>query len=81
MSEATDRMDDVCALPLVQRIVDNFDRGLLLTDLEQRILYVNPRFSEITGYAFDEAVGQSPRPSQFRPPGHRVLPRHVGCLA
>lgn len=46
---------------LVQRIVDNFDRGLLLTDLEQRILYVNPRFSEITGYAFDEAVGQSPR--------------------
>lgn len=64
--EGAEPADDAPVLPgiddvLVQRIVRNFDRGLMLTDLEQRILYVNPRFSEITGYAFDEAVGQSPR--------------------
>lgn len=43
------------------RIVENFDRGLLLTDADQRILYANPAFSSITGYSFEEAVGQTPR--------------------
>lgn len=43
------------------RIVENFDRGLLLTDGEQRILYANPAFSRITGYTLDEALGQTPR--------------------
>ncbi len=43
------------------RIVENYDRGLVLTDHEQRILYVNPAFSAITGYGFAEAVGQTPR--------------------
>ncbi len=65
---AVDRLETDAAMPLpvlddslVKRIIENFDRGLMLTDLEQRILYVNPRFTEITGYSFDEAVGQSPR--------------------
>ncbi|MEW6164543.1 MAG: EAL domain-containing protein [Pseudomonadota bacterium] len=44
-----------------RRIVENFDRGLVLTDAEQQIIYVNPMFSAITGYTLDEAVGQTPR--------------------
>lgn len=43
------------------RIVENFDRGLVLTDIEQRILYANPAFSAITGYSLEEALGQTPR--------------------
>ena len=42
-------------------IVENFERGLVLTDAEQRILFVNPMFTSISGYSMDEAVGQTPR--------------------
>ncbi len=43
------------------RIVEGIDRGLLLTDAEQRIIYVNPAFSAITGYVACEVLGQTPR--------------------
>ncbi|MDP1524656.1 MAG: EAL domain-containing protein [Rhodocyclaceae bacterium] len=43
------------------RIVEHFDRGLVLTDASQQILYVNPAFTAITGYSLGEAVGQTPR--------------------
>jgi diguanylate cyclase (GGDEF)-like protein/PAS domain S-box-containing protein len=55
---ASDQVKNVAA---ALRIVENFDRGLLLADDEQRILYVNPAFSAITGYRFEEALGQTPR--------------------
>ena len=43
------------------RIVEYFPGGLVLTDADQRILYVNPAFSTITGYSADEAIGHTPR--------------------
>lgn len=42
-------------------IVEQFDRGLLLTDADQRIQYANPMFTTITGYSLDEVIGQTPR--------------------
>jgi diguanylate cyclase (GGDEF)-like protein/PAS domain S-box-containing protein len=45
----------------IMRIVEHLDHGLILTDSEQRILYVNPAFCTITGYSLDETVGQTPR--------------------
>ncbi|MHB1427090.1 MAG: EAL domain-containing protein [Rhodocyclaceae bacterium] len=45
----------------IMRIIEHLDHGLILTDSEQRILYVNPAFSSITGYSFEEAMGQTPR--------------------
>lgn len=44
-----------------QRIIEGIDRGLMLTDIEQRIVYVNPAFSALTGYGVDEVLGQTPR--------------------
>ncbi len=35
--------------------------AVIITDLEGVILYVNPRFEEITGYTAEEALGQTPR--------------------
>jgi len=35
--------------------------AIVITDLKGDIEYVNPWFSEITGYSFDEAIGQNPR--------------------
>lgn len=57
VAHAGPRIDD----GLARRIVDCYDRGLLLTDAEQRIIYVNPKFCEFTGYTLAEALGQTPR--------------------
>jgi PAS domain S-box-containing protein len=35
--------------------------GIVITDRNGIIQWVNPAFSELTGYAFDEAVGETPR--------------------
>lgn len=35
--------------------------SVVITDLNGSIEYVNPRFTEITGYESDEAIGQNPR--------------------
>lgn len=43
------------------RIVEHIDHGLLITDAEQQILYVNPAFTTITGYPLEEVAGQTPR--------------------
>ena len=51
----------IAGIDAALRIVENYHRGLMLTDAEQRILYVNPTFSAITGYSPAEAFGQTPR--------------------
>lgn len=33
----------------------------VITDTEGRIIYVNAKFSQVTGYSFEEAVGQTPQ--------------------
>ncbi len=34
---------------------------VMITDLEGTIEYVNPKFSDVTGYSFSEVVGENPR--------------------
>jgi PAS domain-containing protein len=41
----------------VERAAD----GIVITDVTGTIRYVNPAFTALTGYAKEEAVGQSPR--------------------
>ncbi|MCA9922089.1 MAG: response regulator [Anaerolineales bacterium] len=35
--------------------------SIIITDTNGNIEYVNPKFTEITGYTFDETIGQNPR--------------------
>lgn len=35
--------------------------SVVITDLDANIEYVNPRFTEVTGYTAEEAIGQNPR--------------------
>ncbi len=35
--------------------------SIVITDLDGRIEYTNPKFSEVTGYAVEEVIGQNPR--------------------
>ena len=45
----------------VSRAMDQSPAGVVITDPDGTIEYVNPRFSVITGYAPAEAIGRNPR--------------------
>ncbi|MBT4499427.1 MAG: response regulator [Gemmatimonadetes bacterium] len=42
------------------RAVEQSPAVVMVTDVEGKIEYINPRFVEITGYGLEEAVGQKP---------------------
>ncbi len=41
--------------------VEQSPASVVITDLDACIQYVNPRFTEVTGYSAEEAIGQNPR--------------------
>ncbi|MFZ1414978.1 MAG: PAS domain S-box protein [Defluviicoccus sp.] len=48
-------------LRLLYRAIEQSPVSVVVTDPAARILYVNPKFSEITGYSETEVIGQNPR--------------------
>ncbi|SFF81609.1 diguanylate cyclase domain-containing protein [Neptunomonas qingdaonensis] len=60
-SEVTVFKETEAKLKLAACVFENTLDGVLVTDADGVILSVNPAFSEITGYATEEAVGQNPR--------------------
>ena len=59
--------------------------GVVITDPTGTMVWVNPAFTRMTGYAFDEAVGQNPRllrsgthdPAFYRGLWQTILSGHV----
>lgn len=45
----------------LSRAIEQSPASVIITDLDGNIEYVNPKFTEITGYSFEEVVGQKPR--------------------
>ena len=45
----------------LSRAVEQSPASIVITDLDGKIEYVNPRFTQVTGYRSDEAIGQNPR--------------------
>ncbi|MBE9504256.1 MAG: EAL domain-containing protein [Proteobacteria bacterium] len=45
----------------LSRAVEQSPASVVITNVEGNIEYVNPRFTEVTGYTFEEALGQNPR--------------------
>ncbi|MBN2222747.1 MAG: PAS domain S-box protein, partial [Vallitaleaceae bacterium] len=43
------------------RVIEQAQLSIVITDIDGNIEYVNPYFSSITGYSFEEALGQNPR--------------------
>ena len=41
--------------------VDQSPAATVITDLKGDITYVNPRFTDVTGYSLTEAIGKNPR--------------------
>jgi PAS domain S-box-containing protein len=46
---------------LLSTAIEQTAEGVIITDVEGAILYVNPAFEQITGYSRAEAVGKEPR--------------------
>lgn len=46
---------------VARAILDTSDTMVVLTDTDGTILYVNPAFTAVTGYAAEEAIGGNPR--------------------
>ncbi len=44
----------------LSEIVQHSPASVVVTDVDGKIEYVNPKFEEITGYSFEEAIGQNP---------------------
>jgi PAS domain S-box-containing protein len=45
----------------LSRAVETSPASVVITDLDGTIEYVNPKFTEVTGYSAEEAIGQNPR--------------------
>lgn len=46
---------------LMFKVLTHIPNSVVITDPDGTILFVNPKFTEITGYTLDEAVGHNPR--------------------
>ncbi|MFP3977563.1 diguanylate cyclase domain-containing protein [Marinobacter sp. KMM 10035] len=60
-SEVTVLKEVEAKLKLAACVFESMPDGVLITDIHGTILSVNPGFIEITGYAEEDAVGQTPR--------------------
>lgn len=45
---------------LINKLFSNLSEGILITNAEKKIIYVNPAFEMVTGYSFDEVKGHTP---------------------
>jgi len=48
-------------LRILSRAVEQNPATIIITDFKGKIEYVNPKFSQITGYSYEEAIGENPR--------------------
>ncbi|AOT72151.1 EAL and GGDEF domain-containing protein [Geosporobacter ferrireducens] len=48
-------------LRMAAKVFENTIEGVVVTDIEGTIQWVNPAFSKITGYSESEAIGKNPR--------------------
>ncbi len=60
IEDVTDSVDTKKTLHLYKKIIENTSEGVVITDTENNIIYVNSSFSKITGYSFEEVIGKKP---------------------
>lgn len=65
LREALEQRDQALAksrqhLQLAEKVIDASLEGILITDQDMRIQFVNPAFTQLTGYQPEEVIGRSP---------------------
>jgi PAS domain S-box-containing protein len=59
--DITERRQAELELRKLSRAVEQSGSTIVITDTSGNIEYVNPKFTEITGYSYEEVIGQNPR--------------------
>ena len=59
-SDVTDRVVAEQKLRYLSQAVEQSPVSIVITDLDGNIEYVNPKFTKVTGYSFEEARGRNP---------------------
>jgi PAS domain S-box-containing protein len=59
--DISDRRQSEVQLRKLSRAVEQSPTSIIITNIWGDIEYVNPYFSELTGYSFEEAIGKNPR--------------------
>ncbi|MHB8578836.1 MAG: PAS domain S-box protein [Ignavibacteriaceae bacterium] len=57
----TDRKNAIYELRKLLQAIEQSPNTVIITDLNGNIEYINPKFTEITGYSFEEVKGKNPR--------------------
>jgi PAS domain S-box-containing protein len=60
-SDITEQKNAFLSLRKLSRAVEQSPASVVITDLNGSIEYVNSKFTEVTGYTFDEVIGKNPR--------------------
>ncbi|RDB42751.1 EAL domain-containing protein [Halomonas sp. DQ26W] len=66
LRDALEQRDRVIAssrenLQLAERVIESTLEGIIVTDSNNRIEFVNPAFTRVTGYTAEEAIGKTPQ--------------------
>lgn len=59
--DINDRVESERRLRTLSTAVEQSPISVVITDVDANIQYINPRFTETTGYSQQEAIGQNPR--------------------
>jgi methyl-accepting chemotaxis protein len=59
-TDITAQVEQRIKFDMLSLVADETDNSVLITDAEQRILYVNPGFERLTGYSAAEVMGRVP---------------------
>jgi len=60
LTEISERRQAEELLRLQARVIEKSEQGIMITDADERIVFVNAAFTAITGYSAEEAIGRTP---------------------
>ncbi len=61
VQDITDRKKAEAQISKLNKSIEQSPSTIVITDLDGSIEYVNPKFTEITGYSAEEVIGKNPR--------------------